>query len=396
MAAFHVFVEGPTDRSPTGVARLAEAIGNHYGIPSADLHTRLLKGRVRVKANADRETADLYARDLERLGAICTIEEANADNSQRTTPLPFPATRPATPPAGMPAVPSALAGAPPSRPSAPPSALAGMAPSRASTPPSGLAQYQSGLSAAFSESSAASLGALEGEGLALSLASVDGNDEAGGAPASSFEPPGAGGLPASIGPAPEKPKAAAKAAKPKDEPMDLFAPPDAEEAKLAVDIATDEIEASARKRASTPEPVDGPATQQPSQPLMRKSQPIAVVPGGVAAPSSSKLGPLGDERVRFVAGVLLALGLGFLPAHVIAGMREESAYEEIDRKVVRAQQAADTPEAYAGLDKMRVDQLERKEAERRNAAIIAIFIWGLVASGIAFAWFKKIPWDSFE
>ena len=45
---------------------------------------------------------------------------------------------------------------------------------------------------------------------------------------------------------------------------------------------------------------------------------------------------------------------------------------------------------------LRADQLERKEAERRNAAIIAIVIWGAVASGIAFAWFRKIPWDSFE
>lgn len=399
MAAFHVFVDGPTDNSPTGVARLAEAIGKHYGIPSGDLHTRLLKGRVRVKANTDRQTADLYARDLERLGAICTIEEANAENSQRTTPLPFPVARPATPPAGMPAVPSALAGAPRSRPSAPPSALAGMAPSRPSTPPSGMAQYQSGLSAAFSnDTAAANLGALEGEGLALSLATVDGNDESGGVAAGAFEPPAGGGLPASIGPAPEKPKAAAKSAKPKDEPMDLFAPPDAEDAKFKVDIASDEIEASARKRANTPPPVEGAATQQPSQPLMRKSQPIMTPVSGVAVASapSSKLGPLGDERVRFVAGIALALGLGFLPAHLIAGMREESAYEEVDRKVVRAQQAAETPEAYALLDKMRADQLDRKEAERRNAAIIAIFMWGLVASGIAFAWFKKIPWDSFE
>ena len=27
MAAFHVFVEGPTDRSPAGISRLAEAMG---------------------------------------------------------------------------------------------------------------------------------------------------------------------------------------------------------------------------------------------------------------------------------------------------------------------------------------------------------------------------------
>jgi hypothetical protein len=386
MAAFHVFVEGPTDRSPAGVSRLAEAIGAHYGIPPADLHARLLKGRVRVKANTDRETADLYVRDLERLGAVCTLEEANAENSQRTTPLPFPVQRPATPPAGLPTA----------KPAAPPSALASAPPSRPSN--QSLGQYQSGLAAAFSsETPAASLGALEGEGIPLSLSSVDGNDSSGAASATAFEPPAAGGLPASIGPAPEKPKLAAKAAKPEDKPLDLFAPPDAEDAKLSVDIASDEKDISARKRASTPPPsqVVPPPTTGP----LRKSQPVMQTPSqgvALAAPSSSKLGPLGDEKVRFVAGVLLAIILGFVPAHVIAGMREESAYEEIDRKVIRAQQAAETPESYALLDKVRADQLARKEAEQRNAAIIAIVIWGAVASGIAFVWFRKIPWDNFE
>jgi hypothetical protein len=398
MAVFHVFVEGPTDRSPAGVSRLAESVGAHYGIPPTDLHTRLLKGRVRVKANTDRETAELYVRDLERLGAVCTIEEANAENSQRTTPLPFPVQRPATPPAGLPTA----------KPATPPSALASAPPSRPSN--QSLGQYQSGLAAAFSpESPAASLGALEGEGASFSLSSVDGNDSSGSVSAEAFEPPAAGGLPASIGPAAEKPKAApkaapqaaakadAKAAKLEDKPLDLFAPPDAEDAQLSVDIATDEQDISARKRANTPPPSE--VVPPPTTAPMRKSQPVMQTPSqgvALAVPSSSKLGPLRDEKVRFVAGVLLALVLGFLPAHVIAGMREDSAYEEIDRKVIRAQQAADTPESYALLDKVRADQLERKEAEQRNAAIIALVIWGAVASGIAYAWFRKIPWDSFE
>jgi hypothetical protein len=57
---------------------------------------------------------------------------------------------------------------------------------------------------------------------------------------------------------------------------------------------------------------------------------------------------------------------------------------------------ADTPELYAQLDKTRADALDRKESERRNAAIIALAIWGLVGGAIAFVWFKKIPWDSYE
>lgn len=364
--AFHVFVEGATDATPAGVARLADAIATHYGLPAADLLARLQKGRFRVKGNIDRELAEKYRVDLERLGARCVIEEANPQNSQRATPLPFPAVRPATPPAGTP-------------------------------------QYQSGLSAAFSgEKAAASLGALEQDNMSFSLSSVDGAEEQ--APsAAAFEPP-ASALPASIGPAPEKPKAPAKAGKPKDVPVDLFAPPDAEEAQLQVDIAADELDTSARKRASAPSP------PTPSEPPSRTSSPaIAPPPPRASQPSlqppaqpaevvarSSKLGLLGDERARFAAGVVLAVLIGFVPAHFIASARESSAYKTIDTKVMAAQQLADTPDAYATLDRMRADQLDRKKGEQRNAAIIAFAIWALVGGGVAFAWFKKIPWDRFD
>jgi hypothetical protein len=408
MAAFHVFVEGATDDTPAGVARLAEAIGKHYGLPAPDLLARLQRGRFRVKGNIDRTVAEQYCRDLERLGARCVIEEATPQNSQRSTPLPFPAVRPATPPAGVPAAPSrpsappsALAGIAPSRPSAPPSALAGMEPSRPATPPSGTQQYQSGLAAAFSgEAPAASLGALEQESLSFSLASVDGGDEPAAPAAAAFAPPAAS-LSASIGPPPETAAKPAKRDKPKDVPLDLFAPPDAQDAELKVDIASDEIEESARRRPSTPVVGEEPAPRTSSaqlssaaEPPARRSQPA--LQADVAVARSSKLGPLGDERVRFVAGVVLAILIGFVPAHVVAAAREKSAYKAIDTKVMAVQQLADTPEAYAALDKMRADQLARKEGEQRNAAIIALAIWALVGGAVAFGWFKKIPWDRFE
>lgn len=393
MAAFHVFVERPTDNTPEGIQRLAEAIGKHYGLPSQGLLERLRQGRFRVKGNADKATADLYVRDLELLGAVCSIEESTPENAQKITPMPFPAVRPATPVAGVPTVPPARQ----SQPSIlPPS-------TRPSTSPSA-SGLTSGLSAAFSgEQPAADLGALGGGDIPLSLASVDGTDAQGGPAEASFEPPAAG-LPASIGPAPEK-KQPAKKAKPKDEPLDLFAPPEQQGEEFQVKIAADEVETSARKRASTPPPVETDAAQPPSrksQPAMqaptRASQPSLATPsGGVAVVGgTSKLGPLANERVRFVAGVVLAVLLGFVPAHLIASSREKDAYAEIDRKVVHAQQQADTPDAYATLDKTRADFLDRKESERRSAAIIALVIWAAVGGAIAFAWFKKIPWDSLE
>ncbi len=479
MAVFHVFVDGATNDSLAGLETLADAIASHYGLGAADLLLRLRKGRFRVKGNTDRETADTYSRDLQRLGAQVTIEEATAENSQRTTPLPFPAVRPDTPPAGNPVVrqttpPTGLGAAgasPPSagaRPTTPPatgldaagparastpppiSGLAAAGAARASTPPptSGLAaagparvltpppmgssttspppmgastttpppmggQFQSGLSAAFSgEMPAADLGALGSGDAAFSLASLDGvedNSESGG---SIGPPPSAGGLPASIGPAPDKAKAKAKASgatpgaapKAKDEPLDMFAPPDMQGEEEKVTIAADEDAFSARKRASTPPPTEQvpaegagarPSSQKiPTTPAIRKSQPLPIVPNESVLSVPSKLGPLANERVRFAAGVLLAVLLGFIPAHFIAKMKEESSNETIDRKIIAAQQQADTPEVYANLDRMRADQLDRKEAEHRNAAIIGFAIWALAGGGIAFGWFKKIPWDA--
>ena len=480
MAAFHVFVEGATDESPGGLERLAGAIATHYGLGAADLLARLQKGRFRVKGNTDRTTADTYARDLVRLGARSIVEEATADNSQRTTPLPFPAVRPETPPAGTPTVSAARASTPPpmglaaAGPRASTSPTMGDVPSsglaaagprastplpiasaldaagpRASTPPpigsaladvprasttpppmgsagrpstpppiAGGPQFQSGLSAAFSgEMPAADLGALGGSGgdAAFSLASLDGVEDNSASGGSIGPPPSAGGLPASIGPAPEKPKSTkiAKADKPKDEPLDMFAPPEMQGDEFKVDIASDEADFSARKRASTPPPMETvpdpsaakgasqriskPSLQVPNAPTQRLSKPSLQVPNApvsVVTTVPSKLGPLADERVRFVAGVILAVVLGFIPAHFIAKMKEESAYATIDNKVIVAQQAAETPEVYANLDRMRADQLDRKESEHRNAALIGFAIWALAGGGIAFAWFKKIPWDA--
>jgi hypothetical protein len=372
---FHVFVEGATDGSPAGLQRLADAISAHYGIAAPDLMARLSKGRFRVKGNTDRATAESYVRDLTRLGARCTIEEAQP--AQRLTPTPFPAMQPASP-------------------------------QRTSSPAiGGGQQYQSGLAAAFSgEQPVASLGALEGDNIALSLSSVDGADDR-SAPVGvgSFGPPPDSGLSASIGP-PAKAKADAVAKqKPKDEPLDMFAPPDAQEAAFSVDIADDEKELSARKRASTP-PANVPVASEPepAQPLSRASTPAmrrsapSIQPANepiARAPAPKKSG-LANPDHRFIAGVLLALGLGFVPAHLVGKMREESAYEAIDRKVIAAQQLAETPDQYALLDKMRADQLAKKYSEQRNAAIIAILVWAAVAGGVAFVWFKKIDWERFE
>ncbi len=373
---FHVFVEGAADGTAEGAQRLAEAIASHYGLPAADMLARLRSGRFRVKGNVDRATADSYVRDLQALGARCTIEEANAVNSL-PTPVPGSLQRPPAAPSRPSG--SALADAPPSRPSAPPSALAGYA--RPSTPPPVAGAYQSGLAAAFTSEAASSsggLGALERDDATFSLASVDGGDDAPNEIEKSPEP--AFGVPASIGPAIAK-ASEPKKPKPKDIPVDMFAPPDAESDNFKVDIAADEQELT-RKRLTTP----------PAAPPLRASQPAIAQPPPVTV-KPSKLGPLADERVRTIAGVVLAIVIGFLPAHLIARSREASAYHEIDTQLVSLQAQAETPEEWEQLDHTRASFLERKKDERRNIALMALVIWALVGGGLGYAWFRKIPWD---
>jgi hypothetical protein len=416
LAAFHVFVEGATDASPTGLAALADAIAGHYGLPAADLLARLQKGRFRVKGNIDRATAETYANDLKKLGARCVIEPATADNSQRTTPIPFPAvkppadaapSRPSAPPSALPprgGAPSTPPSALPPRtgtPSAPPASALPPRSGEPSVPPANAPQFQSGLSAAFSgQMPAADLGALGREDVSFSLSSVDGADDQSPAAAS-----GGGNFAASIGPAPEAPPSKTgktpKVATPADEPLDMFAPPEMQGDEFKVDIAADERAVS---RPSTPPPVEEDAASRPSSQKIpttpasgRISRPSLQAPNApvdVVAPSSNRFGPLGEPRNRFIAGVFLAVILGFVPAHFIAKMREESTSQTVDQRVIAAQQAADTLDTWEGLDRLRADQLARKEAEKRNASIIGFVVWALAGGGIAWVFFKKIPWDA--
>ncbi|HTR54788.1 MAG TPA: hypothetical protein VMJ10_29065 [Kofleriaceae bacterium] len=361
---FHVFVEGAKDGSPAGLDRLAKAMAAHYGLQPADLLARLQSGRFRAKGNCDRATAEQYVRDLERLGARCTIEPvagAPAPPARASTPSLQPATKAPAP--------------------APVAAKAGPA------------QFSSGLSAAFSTDSAqADVGAFAKlESGALSLASVDGSggtDEA--VAAEAFAPPPA------VAAAPAKPEAkpaaakSAKPARPKDEPLDLFVPPDAG-GDFKVELADDEVERSAKKRASTPPPNEPAA--EPAPAVARTRSQLSLAPATDSAPAAPRGNPLGDERVRLVAGVVLAILIGFVPAHFVAAVREKSAYAAVDREVETAQSDAQTMDTYDALDARRAELLARKYDERRSIAITALLIWAAAGAGIAYVWFKRVPWD---
>lgn len=397
MVTFHVYVEGPEDRTPGSVQRLADAIARTFGLPGPELATRLMAGRVRVKTNVDRAAAETVAKALREVGARVTIEEAQPAQPPTTAARgSAPALPPVTP--ARPSVPGTPSASAPSavRPPASAPAPGAARPPASALPPSTAARpnasplppatasratpqpFASGLSAAFSQeaSPATDLGALGGD--ALALASLDGNDDE-PAPAAPTPSPG---LPASMGPAIAPAAGAAPARASTAPPIDLFAPPDADEAAASVELAVDD-----RPRARAPEPppvAAGGDAAGPSAPAQRRSAPILHVGGTAAAPL---------PRARFAAGVLLAIVLGFIPAHLVAVAREHSAYEKIDAQVRATQQAASTPELYAQLDAFRDAQLDRKERAQRSIALTSLLIWAVAAAGLGYVWFRRVPWD---
>ena len=348
MVAYHVFVDGSVDVSAEGKERLAAAIAAHYGLALADLRTRIASGRFRVKGNADRATADTYVQDLEALGARCSIEAASAANVSKT-PLPFPAVTPV-------------------------STVSTVGPATARTT-SGGTNFQSGLSAAFSgEQAQGGLGVLDDNASVFSLSSVDGSDRTDAPPATAFAPP----PPHAAGNAP--PAADRVVAAPQG-PIDMFAPPDADDDNAQVNLEPEPDQRASMRHVEPP-----PATE-PVAPASRPSRPSMQAP---AVASGPRPGGLADPKIRFAAGVLIAILVGFVPAHLVASMRERSAYAEIDAKVDEVQKQADAPDTYASLDAFRATQLEHKHEDRRTAALLALLIWAAGAAGVAFVWFKKI------
>jgi hypothetical protein len=358
-----VFVDGAT----TDVRALADAMAQRYGLPADDLFARLSRGRFRVKANVDLPTAQTYQRDLEALGARVTLEAANpldppSERGARTSVLPPRA--------------SAASIQPPNA-------------ARTSTKPG----MTSGLSAAFTGEppASASLGALEkADGRAFSLASLDGQEDS--RPSGNFGPPPDAHAPVATGGA------------------DAFRPPDADAAEQLISLAPDEEAHRARKRVSTPPAIQ--AVPEPGGPPQRRSSPS--IPASDARRSSPSIPaqperrtpsahpPLAAtsaaaapdpasraKRIHFALGVLISIAVGFVPAHFVSSMREKSVYASIDEQVEATQSAADTPEAYAGLDELRATQLDIKRDARRNIVFTALGVWAVVGGAAAFAWFRR-------
>lgn len=289
----------------------------------------------------------------------------------------------------------------------------------------------SGMAAAFAELPvSADLGALDMSGGPLSLSSVGGDAVA----------PARDGMAAAAGGgafAPPLGQSAARA-RPKDVPVDLFAPPDIAEQQAMFELAVDEDELKARQQQALTHEQAGAQSGAAAQPRagaqpgavahqlagrQQQAGPQALVaassliapmssgrqPGATAAPMPYDGGGDGREqgattllgavreapRGRLVMGVVLAIVVGFVPVHLIARSREVAAFAAVDRGVEARQAAVDSPEAYAALDGFRGAQLEKKLDAKRSIAITSLLLWALIAAGLGYVWFRRVPWARF-
>jgi hypothetical protein len=283
--SFHVFIEHPVDDTPAGRQRLAATIAERYRLPLAQVTQFLEKGRFRVKSNADETTARRYAADLQAIGAVVTVADAQSGRALSLGPTPATPTTPTTP---TPSTPSARDSATPARAAAP--RAAGTPPPEPVKP---APKFESGLAAAMAQTPAVdSLAGFErlggGDGGGFSLASLDGNDEA-------FDGPVGLGAPAP----------AAKVIEPV--PESAFMAPDEEEGEAAVLLADE---------APAPRAGAAGATGTPSRPSA-----ATAAKGGAAAPpapgeqdgprSMPSLAPMpdpGDELLDLASPVGAASG----------------------------------------------------------------------------------------
>lgn len=291
-----------------------------------------------------------------------------------SSPLPPRTSSPSLPPQTSPLPPRTMSSSIPPQTSPLPPRTAGPSNPPANTP------FASGLSAAFGESGPVDAAAFD----SLSVGSLDDN-----APQVETSPV----LPASIGPAAIKP-ALPKADKPKDVPMDLFAPPESQGEEFKVELAAEEVSHRERKRTPAAVPIAVPPS--PSTPVLRPKGPQAERSAGVRMPSMSDEAPRG----RFAAGVIVSVVLGFIPATFVQSCREEAAFDKIDSHVAAVQQQASTDSAapipFAKLDEFRDEQIAKKKSERRNIAIVSMLIWALGGAGIGYVWFRRVPWDKIK
>jgi hypothetical protein len=301
------------------------------------------------------------------------------------TGAPVGADRPRATPPALPPLPAPRAAPPPIPKAAPPASVRPAPPAR----PAG--GYESGLSAAVGGTPNVELGALDS--LAdVKLSSLDGEEDASPAPPPLAEP------------------IAAPASSPS---RDAFAVPDDEETPLELDVPA----APARPKGQLAEPIvaaapppDEAAELAPPAPRPTTPRPATPIPapataprrlptpipraGTSAAPVNAKErlldGVTADPRRALLAGVLLALVVGYLPATLYVSLVAEAKYAVIVKDVELAQSGTLTESQWQDLREVRRDAVTRLEHARTRIAVTTFVVWAMSGVMVLFLWYRQV------
>jgi hypothetical protein len=264
------------------------------------------------------------------------------------------------------------------------------------------------------------LGALSGE-FPLTLSTLDGatEDEARASrkvklPAS-FAPPEADvaaaasrkvPLPASFGPEPEAADDDGDIDMSEDDAavdvFDPFAPPEAQANAPELLLAVERAPRKTKTVSAAPPPADPRPSSDPTHATSASHAIHATLATPAAEPGPPRAwratgggwkGLLRDDATRLIAGAVLAVAIGAVPALLIGSARERSAFAQLDGELDKRQSEIRTRDAYDGLDRVRATFIERKRAERQSIAITSLMIWAVVGGGFTWLWFRKLDWD---
>ncbi|MEM9488415.1 MAG: hypothetical protein AAGC55_04685 [Myxococcota bacterium] len=358
---------------------MARNIAARYGKREADLIAQIETGRCLIRSDVDRETANQLVIDLRALGAVCLV----LDHTGNAIDLNRPGFAPAS------------------------------ASGRPGSHDGGPAAYQSGLAAAQADQGNLDLVILSNDSGSLSLAMLDGEEDQERAPAAvsrpvtdpgAFAPPGSSGRPGDDGalqlavvPERQRPPSHGEPAGDSGDGLGpvvtgVAMPSGLEQTNAPLEMdqlaaPPSAVGSATTRRATTQRPAQrSPSVAGGTRATGPLDVPLSVLNRGLATVA-------GQPRARYAVGVLLAVVLGFLPAHIVSSIRE-GTYDDIDQAVIAEQERVETVEEWQALDDFRAAQLERKESAQSSIALTGMLVWLLAGGGIGFLWFRKIDWDT--
>jgi hypothetical protein len=328
---FQVFIERAKDPSPGGLELVARNLAQRYSFPQQLILDRLRAGRFPAWSNLDYETARRCSSELESFGLIVTV----VDEAAPAAP-PKPATRPPAPPIA--------------------------APVAAAPKPAAAPVYTSGLAAAAGGGGGQELGALADVD-SWQIAAIDGSVEEAPPPLRSSAAPSG---------------AAAHADAVEEDP---FAPPASEREEVELEIPVEQLATTSNAAAQ----------QLAAPPPVASIEPDAPPPSADPLPARV-VAAIGEGRGNLIAGVAVALLLGFLPAHMV-GCQREKGYDEIRESVAAEIALIDSPEAWDNAAVAQAAGQATIESRHSSIVVSSVGLWLLAFGGLLYVWLRVIDWD---